>query len=180
LTESLGTIQESIHPAEELVKLLEQVDFKYYSSLRTENGFGGIRSKSCCLLTLGDCKVSLMRDVQYPVRGNNVVFSCIKVCYQTGQNMLPVELLRLLHGEGDRRDDGEKVKEADHLFFEELKEALKLRETTSTQLFAALLGLGIPNFFCCETFRVPSDEQKSPILYDAMKLLRWDEAGRDE
>lgn len=67
--------------------------------------------------------------------------------------MLPVKLASIGFGECLYE-----TSDADKVFFEKLKEALKLRETTSGQLLAALIWHGIPNvesngMYCYATIR---------------------------
>lgn len=91
-------------------------------------------------------------------------------------NLVRVKTWLLRFEDGDGEDDSEAVTEADQVFFEELKEALKLRETSSSQLSAVLICRAIPNFVDCDMFRLmPSDEPNAPIICDAMRLLEWDD-----
>jgi hypothetical protein len=160
-TEGSKIIPEAMQPAEELVQLLEQAEVKYDESrLEDEHSYG---HRMCCLFTLGDCKVSVDRSEGgcEGVGGGHLV-----ICCQIGPKMLPVELASIGFAEY-----GDETTEADIFFFDKLKEALKLRETTPSQLLAALLWRGIPNFECDEMFGWSCDEQETPVFCQAWDLL---------
>jgi hypothetical protein len=156
---------ETIEAAEELVQLLEFADVKYYEFENTgwrigRDLYNG--NYTAALFTLGDCKVSVEHQGCRGETGTDFLW----ILFRTGQNMLPVELCRF--GFKNFIFVGF---EAEELFFDKLKEAMNLRQTTSSQLLAALIWRGMPALDSMARHGWVLDEEKAPVVSHAWKLL---------
>jgi hypothetical protein len=126
-------IPEAIQATEELVQLFKQAKVDYCSDHCENEDGDGLGRNLFCLFTFGDCKVSV------ECYKGSVAVGRVIILYQTGQKMLPKKLASVGFGEAIHDT------EVDEASFEQLKGALKLRESTSSQLLAALIWCEIPS-----------------------------------
>lgn len=160
------SIPANIKPAEELVQLLASADIQH--EFGTKNNSWDDRcvsEKFNSTFTFGDCKVVIDCD---KFIGTEIDMNLISILYQTGPATLPVYLLRVERGEAMAPFD-----EASKKCFENLKAALGLQKTSSTQLLAALISraVSVEDFLDSYCEDDPS-EADYPIIHGAWSLLK--------
>lgn len=158
------TIPVVIQPATELVQLIENAVVEHTTCSSMANIKDNTRKNS--LFSFGDCKVAV--DCELATFDAGFSSQCLTVWCQTGQNMIPAELLSIMSGEGGRDPE-----EAHERTFEALKKALGLEETKSKKLLAALISRALPSRDFLEVCQSKPDEAETPVLYGAWTYLKY-------